>query len=175
MPPTVPLTTELKLLHLGSTEVVMYSDFERIFSKYHEWNEDNSIPEIKLLQEMFLGMQKATFSLDNEVPLNKRFYKEFSETVQGKGYVVTDSLPEDSVTIFGKSQPGIVVYRSDGKYVKEKRVVGASITKESLSVQVVVGSSMEFKKKSVHLQSKPTSFLAQACANMVRVSGFLFY
>lgn len=64
----------------------------------------------------------------------------------------------------------MVVFRSDGKYIKDNRVIGALITCDSLSVEII-GSSMEFKVKSVHLKSKPSE-LAQACVNMLRVAGF---
>ena len=53
---------------------------------------------------MMCSIQKFTFPLDyEELPLNKRFVLQFKDIVESKGFVVVDSLPQDSITIFGKS------------------------------------------------------------------------
>lgn len=87
-----------------------------------------------------------------------------------KGFVVTDKLPQDKVTLFGKSQPDVTIYRSQGGYVKENTIVSASIcTGDSWEV---IGATIELKKSAVHLKRRSAE-ITQTCANMVRVAGFL--
>ena len=50
-----------------------------------------------------------------------------------------------------------------------KTVSGAAICTEAWEI---TGATVEFKKKDVHLKTKPAG-LAQLCAYMIRVSGFL--
>lgn len=77
---------------------------------------------------MMMMIQKESFRLDYELPLNKRFIAKFMKILEPKGFVVADSLSQDkNNTMFGKSQPDLTIYRSRGKYIKGKSVMGASI------------------------------------------------
>ena len=80
------------------------------------------------LQEMFVAVTEKVFNVDNEIPLNKLFKRQLASLVQQERFVVLQSLPQDSITLFGKSQPDIVIYKSD----KERAVVGASIMEASV-------------------------------------------
>lgn len=51
-------------------------------------------------------------------PYNKRFANQFKEMMEEKGFVITDSLPHDNVTVLGKSQPNVTIYKGNGEYVK---------------------------------------------------------
>ena len=118
-----------------------------------------------------ITLHASTFDLDYELPLNKRFIRKFKEMFQAEGFVITDSLPHDNVTIFGKSQPDVIVYRSDSNYINGRSVM--SVTFSVGMVCEIAGATMEFKKSEVcHLKFKSPQ-LAQLCANMVRMSVFL--
>ena len=56
---------------------------------------------------MMCSIQKFTSPLDYELPLNKRFILQFKNIVESKGFVVVDSLPQDSI---GKLQPDLTIY-----------------------------------------------------------------
>ena len=136
-----------------------------------QWYDDNPTPE-KMKSEviqMRLMIHSKAFNLNHEVPLNKRFIKEFSKVIETQGFVVAESLPQDKVTIFGKSQPDITIYKSKGEYIKGKRIIGASICTQDQGWEVI-GATVELKKSVIHLKSRSPE---QACANMVRVAGFL--
>ena len=74
--------------------------------------------------------------------------------------MVVGNLPYDGVTIFGKSQPDVVIYKSRIGYIKGRGIVGAD------------GVALELKKSVVNVKARSPE-LAQSCANLVRVSGFL--
>ena len=119
------------------------------------------------LTQMMLSIRNICFNLEYELPLNKRFMEQFKEMIEDRGFVVVDTLPQDNVTIFGKSQPDIIIYRSEGRYIK-----GTSVTGAAISICEISGATLELKKNAVHLKSRSPQ-LAQSCANMVRVSGYL--
>lgn len=117
---------------------------------------------------MIVKISSNCFSLDYKIPLNKRFSRELKKIIEDRGYVVTDTLPHDDVTMFGKSQPHITIYKSQGAYVRENKVVGASVYKEPWCV--LTGATVELKRSVVHLRSRSAAIL-QASANMIRVAG----
>ena len=45
----------------------------------------------------------------------------------GKGFVVEKSLPCDAMTIYGKSQLDLSIYRSGGDYIKDGTIVGGAV------------------------------------------------
>ena len=81
------------------------------------------------LSHMVLNISTKCFSLEYELPLNKRFVKQLQSNILTRGVIIEGSLPQDSLTIFGKSQPDVTIYRTDGRYIREKTIVGASVFK----------------------------------------------
>ena len=77
---------------------------------------------------MKIAIHDLTFNLEYELPLNKRFVTKFKRMFEKEEFVVTDSLPQDNVKIFGKSQPHVVIYMSQGGYIKGRRVMGVTIS-----------------------------------------------
>ena len=151
-------------LILKDKHVVAYEDLERIVFSHVLDSVDN-------VHEMMRSVRKRSFCLEYELPLNKRFIDIFTEMLEPLDFVVTDSLPQDTVTIFGKSRPDIVVYKSKGRFIKDSSTVaGATIMDEGECE--VNGATLELKRSVVHLKSRSAE-LAQCCANMVRVSGYL--
>ena len=164
-------------LIIGSKKsVVAYTDIEKIFEKYFAKWEDvdqpTSIGDMKMeIGHMMCSIQKFTFPLEYELPLNKRFVLQFKDIVESKGFVA-DSLPQDSVTIFGKSQPYLTIFRHKGEFIKGKSVMGVAISADQEAHWEVTGATLEFQKNVVHLKTRSSS-LAQSCANMVHISGYL--
>ena len=56
--------------------------------------------------------------------------------------------------------------------MKGKKAIGATICTGTEQAWEITGATLELKKNEVHLKSRSTA-LAQSCANMIRVSGFL--
>lgn len=170
---TIPLTKEMKALLPESRKVVVLSDVKRIFEeciKSKEF-ENHTVAEFKLeMSQMMQEIMDISFSLEYELPLNKRFVTQFTKIIERRGFVVSDTLPQSSVTIFGKSQPDLVFYKANEGYEKGTRIMGATISSD-ISWEVC-GATMEFKRSPVHLKTKSQP-LAQSCANMVRLAGFL--
>lgn len=172
-----PLMPETKSLILVNEDVVACRDVERLFDNCTtKWQENTTVHDVKTeLEKMMHAIQNISFCLDYELPLNKRFTNQFKQLVESKGFVVTDTLPQDGVTIFGKSQPDMIIYKSKGGFMRGRSVMGATIcidTPVDQQAWEVTGATLELKRNPVHLKSKSPA-LAQSCANMVRVSGFL--
>ena len=142
---------EAKGLLLNNREVVVLSDIKQIFKE----TECQTVAELKL--EMFQMMQETSFSLDYELPLNKRFVKHFTKLVERRGFVTSNSLPQSNVTIFRKSQPYLVFYKSRGEYEKSNKIMGAGISSDTSvntcdTCWTLAGATMELKRSIVHLK-----------------------
>ena len=89
-------------------------------------------------------------------------------------FVVMDSLPQDTVTIFGKSRPNIVVYKSKGRFIKDGSTVAGAVIMDDTGMQECKdkGVTLELKRSVVHLKFRSAE-LAQCCGNMVIVSDYL--
>jgi len=72
-------------------------------------------------------VQAKSFSLEHDLCLNLRLIEQFSKIAQPKGFIVDRSLPQDTATIYGKSQPDLTIYKSDGGYIRGNQIVGATI------------------------------------------------
>lgn len=161
---------------MGSRKVVAINDVKRYFVRNAtRWSEDEQTTKedvVKDVYKVMMVLDDISFNLDYELPLNKRFANQFKEMMEKKGFVISDSLPHDNVTIFGKSQPDVAIYKGNGEYVKGKKVIGAAICTPTQPTCEVSGAILELKIKEVHLKSRSKA-LAQAIANMIRISGFL--
>jgi len=112
--------------------------------------------------------------LEHELSLNFTLIEQLSKIAQPKGFIVDKTLPQDTATIYGKSQPDLTIYKSDGGYIRGTRIVGAAIkTCEDDMHYEVTGGAIELKRLPVHQKGQKSKELLQAFANMVRVGGFL--
>ena len=73
---------------------------------------------------MMKSIRKRTFCLEYKLPLNKRFVDLFVEMLEP---LDTDSLPQDKVTIFGKSKPDVIVNRSKVGLIKDGSTVSGAV------------------------------------------------
>lgn len=154
---------------MGNSQVVMLSDIIRVMEKCSSelCNDVYSSQEMQsTFDQVKLQICHQSFSLDYELPLNRWFINRFSELIQEKGFVVEKSLPQDNVTIYGKSQPDMTIYRQEGGYIRGTTIVGASLNVELKESWEVVGASVDFK-------SNDSQEVLQIAANMIRVAGFL--
>lgn len=123
------------------------------------------------LDRFMLHVEHRSFSINYELPL---FFDRLSHAVMRHGYVVDRTLPRDSVTMYGKSQPDISIYRTGGGYIKKTTIVGAAIDICPLEGDVQVsGGTIEWKTVPVHQKRYRSQEVNQLMANMVRLGGFL--
>ena len=118
-----------------------------------------------------MSAQESSVTINYELPLNQRFFERLSEAGEKIGFVISKTLPQDSTTVFGKSQPDISIYRAGGGFITGTTVVGATLSEGSNAI--VRGGSIELQKYCIHHKSLESTEATQALANMVRLAGFL--
>ena len=108
-------------------QMVAFSDVKRILHSKTWCEGDLTANKVEdELSHMVLSISTKCFNLEYELPLNKRFVKQLQSIMLTRGFIIEGSLPQ---TIFGKSQPDVTIYRTDGRYIREKTIVGASVFK----------------------------------------------
>ena len=96
--------SEANSLIMGDKKVVAYTDLKRTFEHHAtRWSEDQNTTKEHVITEVYkvmIMLEEVSFNLDHELPLNKRFVKQFKETMEGKGFVVAETLPHDNVSFW---------------------------------------------------------------------------
>lgn len=126
--------------------------------------------ELSIFRAM-MSAQESSITINYELPLNLRFFERLSEAGEKIGFVISKTLPQDSMTVFGKSQPDISIYRAGGDFIAGTTVVGATLSDGSNAI--VKSGSIELKKYCIHHKSLESTEATQTLANMVRLAGFL--
>ena len=117
-----------------------------------------------------------SFSIDHELALNKLFCERLSRELVSHGFIVEKALPQENVTMFGKSQPDISIYRQGGGYIKQSTILGGivdGIIEQEDNVEIVNGGTIEMKMVPVHQKKRDSPEVRQLMANMIRLGGFL--
>lgn len=103
--------------------------------------------------------------MDYKLPLNSRFKQTFMHVMAENGFLVLETVPQDSATIYGKSQPNLVMFKSNSQFTKEKSITAATIKTVEKSCKVD-GAALEFRKSVVQVKRGSK----ESCANLVKVS-----
>jgi len=109
--------------------------------------------------------------INYELPHNQRFFERLCEAGEKIGFVVSKTLPQDIMTVYGKSRPDVSIYRDEGRFISGKAVTGAILSEQSYSV--ISGGAIELKNYEVHHKNIESPEVAQAVANMIKLAGFL--
>ena len=106
-----------KQLILSDKRMVAYSDVKCIL---HTQGMDS-------IDTVLQSIEKFTFETDYELPLNSRFKQTFMHIMAENGFVVVEIVPQDSATIYRKSQPDLVMFKSNSQFMKKKSITAATI------------------------------------------------
>ena len=164
-----PEIPELKGLFVEEGQVVALSDIKQVFIQYSQKWHDKTFKQLK--SDLMLSISSKSFNLKYELPFDKRFVGKLQCVIESKGFVVGQNIPQDSFTIFGKSQPDAIIYKANGEFLKDTAIIGASICMQDQWWEVK-GATLGLERAKVHLESRSKE-MTQCCVNMLRVAGFL--
>ena len=75
------------------------------------------------------------------------------------------------MTVFGKSQPDVSIYRSEGGYITGTTVAAATLSAGNNAI--IRGGTIELKQYDVHHKNIESTEATQTVATMIRLAGFL--
>ena len=141
-----------------------FSDVKKIIESNFCTTQDVSPSEIQSSVNRSLFMIKQhSFSIDYDLLLNKHFIAKFSDIVQPKGFVVERTMKQDHHTVYRRSQPDTLIYRSGGGYITGTTIIGVAINiiNDNEIPSEVTDGMIEMKKASMTQKTKTSSKVVQ--------------
>lgn len=127
------------LLINPTNKYIVCCDAEQIIKE--EFSEESSTKEEHDLSvgRAIINIQERSIMINYELPMNTRFVDQLSRTALYRVYVVDKTL-QDKMTIFGKSQPDVSIYKIGGGYIRGNTIVGAALSFRN-TVSIMAGDN----------------------------------